>query len=339
MRMVGKSNPLDDPHSLFAVDAVRSAGIMVRSIQAHMVDGALAKEDRSPVTVADFASQALIGRLLSHSFPDDLLVGEEDSGALKQPGSSSVLDRVTGFLQTAVPGATPQQTCEWIDRGAAQPGQRFWTLDPIDGTKGFLRGDQYAVALAYVDSGRVMTAALGCPNLNTDCQPDFNGTGAVLVAARGRGTWILPMTVNGSEPEPRRLEVSPCRRPSDARILRSFESGHTNISQIDHFAQALKIIAEPMRMDSQTKYALLAGGQGELILRLLSPSMPDYREKIWDQAAGSLIVEEAGGRVSDLDGKPLDFTSGRTLTHNRGVLASNNQLHAPSLSALKQLKV
>ena len=337
--MVGKSNPLEHPHSLFAVDAVRTAGILVKSIQAHTVSGTHSKEDRSPVTVADFASQALIGRLLSLTFPDDILVGEEDSGALTQSGPNPLLDKVTGFLQSAVPGATPHQTCEWIDRGSAQPGQRFWTLDPIDGTKGFLRGDQYAVALAYVDSGRVMTAALGCPNLNTDCQPDFNGNGAVLIAVRGQGTWILPMAVNGAEPIPRRLRVSSTRHPSQARVLRSFESGHTNVSQIDHFAQTLKIIAEPVRMDSQAKYALLAGGQGELILRLLSPKLPDYREKIWDQAAGSLIVEEAGGRVTDLDGKPLDFTSGRTLARNRGVLASNDQLHAPALSALKQLKV
>jgi 3'(2'), 5'-bisphosphate nucleotidase len=336
--MVGKSNPLNDPHITFAVEAVRRAGILVKSIQAHMVDTALSKEDRSPVTIADFASQALIGRLLSITFPEDALVGEEDSAVLQEPHSRPILDRITGFLQTILPEATAQQTCDWIDRGTAQPGQQFWTLDPIDGTKGFLRGDQYAVALAYVDSGQVMTAALGCPNLNTDCQPDFNGTGAVLVAAHGRGTWVLPMVANGAEPEPHRLQASACRRPSEARVLRSFESGHTNVSQIDYFAQALEINAEPVRMDSQAKYALLAAGQGELILRLLSPNNPDYREKIWDQAAGSLIVEEAGGKVSDLDGKPLDFTSGRTLTRNRGVLASNGHLHAPALTALKQIQ-
>ena len=55
-------------------------------------------------------------------------------------------------------------------------------------------------------------------------------------------------------------------------------------------------------MDSQAKYAVLAAGGGDVNLRLLSPSRPDYREKIWDQAAGSIVVEEAGGRVSDLNG-------------------------------------
>ena len=77
--------------------------------------------------------------------------------------------------------------------------------------------------------------------------------------------------------------------------------------------------AEPVRLDSQAKYAILASGAGDLIFRLISPKMPDYKEKIWDQAAGALVVQEAGGgKITDLDGKPLDFTRGRMLTENRG---------------------
>ena len=80
-------------------------------------------------------------------------------------------------------------------------------------------------------------------------------------------------------------------------------------------------------MDSQAKYAVLAAGEGDVLLRLLSPSRPDYREKIWDQAAGSIVIEEAGGRITDLDGKPLDFSHGRTLAKNRGIVATNGHLH------------
>jgi 3'(2'), 5'-bisphosphate nucleotidase len=90
-------------------------------------------------------------------------------------------------------------------------------------------------------------------------------------------------------------------------------------------------------MDSQAKYAVLAAGGGEVNLRLISPSAPDYRERIWDQAAGSICVEEAGGRVSDLDGKPLDFSHGRTLATNRGVLATNGKLHDALLAGLKEI--
>jgi 3'(2'), 5'-bisphosphate nucleotidase len=90
-------------------------------------------------------------------------------------------------------------------------------------------------------------------------------------------------------------------------------------------------------MDSQAKDAVLAAGKGDLLLRLLSPSQPNYREKIWDQAAGSLVLEEAGGLITDLDGKPLNFTTGRSLRDNRGILASNRLLHAAALSALRQI--
>ena len=85
------------------------------------------------------------------------------------------------------------------------------------------------------------------------------------------------------------------------------------------------------------KYALLASGEGEIYLRLLSPDRMDYREKIWDQAAGSIVVEEAGGMVTDLDGKALDFSRGRTLKDNRGICASNGQLHNEALAVLKKV--
>jgi 3'(2'), 5'-bisphosphate nucleotidase len=90
-------------------------------------------------------------------------------------------------------------------------------------------------------------------------------------------------------------------------------------------------------MDSQAKYAVLAAGGAEILLRLLSERQPSYREKIWDQAAGSIILEEAGGQISDLDGKPLDFTTGRALNNNRGILASNGRLHDAALEALQKV--
>ena len=131
--------------------------------------------------------------------------------------------------------------------------------------------------------------------------------------------------------------VSTQADPAQARILRSFESGHTNVSQIDEFQDALGTSSDPVRMDSQAKYALLAAGKGEVYLRLLSKDRPDYREKVWDQAAGSLLVEEAGGVVTDLDGVDLDFSRGRKLTGNRGLCATNGLLHKDALQALEDI--
>ena len=99
----------------------------------------------------------------------------------------------------------------------------------------------------------------------------------------------------------------------------------------------LGITTSPVAMDSQAKYAVLAAGEGDVLLRLISPSRPDYREMIWDQAAGSIVVTEAGGRITDLDNRPLDFTHGRTLAKNRGILATNGPLHDAILAGLRDI--
>ncbi len=316
----------------FAITAVRDATRLVKEIQAELVSPALTKDDRSPVTVADFASQTMVGYLLSTNFPTDVMIAEEDSSALSS--SANALNQVAGFIQRHIKQATPELVCQWIDFGRTDSANRFWTLDPIDGTKGFLRGDQYAIALALVEDGQVQIGVLGCPNLSEAWQPDLQGEGSLVVAVRGQGSWTMPVT---RQAQPTRLKVSSQEQGAHARLLRSFESGHTNIGQIDYFAQALEVEAEPVRMDSQAKYAVLAAGQGEIYLRLLSASKPDYKEKIWDQAAGSLVLEEAGGQITDLDGKPLNFTMGRSLTQNRGILATNGLLHNAALQALKQI--
>jgi len=347
----------NNPEISFAIQAVRRASQLVKLVQDELVAspaarGTLTKDDRSPVTVADFASQALVASLLAEAFPDDALVGEEDSAALR--AAPATLQQVTSYVGRSLPGATreelvsqprrsrdgaatPDQVCAWIDRGSAESARRFWTLDPIDGTKGFLRRDQYAVALALVVEGKVQVGVLGCPRLSEAHQPDYAGPGSLVVAASGQGTWWASLHEEKGTYE--RLHVSTNADPTRARLLRSFESGHTNVGKIDQFIQLLEIRGEAVRMDSQAKYAVLAAGQGELLVRLLSPSQPDYREKIWDQAAGSLVLEEAGGVITDLDGKPLDFTSGRMLVHNRGVLASNGVLHPAAVRALRQLGV
>jgi 3'(2'), 5'-bisphosphate nucleotidase len=99
-------------------------------------------------------------------------------------------------------------------------------------------------------------------------------------------------------------------------------------------ARILGITDEPLRMDSQAKYAVVARGDASIYLRLPNG---DYRENVWDHAAGSLIVSEAGGRVSDADGLPLDFTSGTKLTRNRGIVASAGPVHDAVLEAVRSV--
>lgn len=329
----------DTPAVRFAIDAVREAALLTRRVQAEMVTDALEKGDKSPVTVGDFAAQAIVGKRLAEASAADgfcgVLVGEESAADLRTPAGAATLEQVTQFVRTVVPEATPEAVCDWIDRGGADAGDAYWTLDPIDGTKGFLRGDQYAIALAYVEVGRVRLGVLGCPELQSATAPARGGVGSLLVAVRGEGVRCQPL--DGSSQVWERLVVSPESDPAGTRMLRSVEKGHTNLGAIDHLATAMGVTADPVGMDSQAKYAVLAAGGGEMLVRLLSEDRPNYREKVWDQAAGSIVIEEAGGRVTDLDGKPLDFSKGRTLADNRGVVATNGHLHDAALAALRQI--
>ncbi len=322
------------PEVAFAVRMVREAAKLAHQVQAEMKVEGIAKSDKSPVTVADYAAQAVLGHALEETFPGDVLVGEESADGLRTEEGSDTLQLVTQFVGRCVPGARADEVCTWIDRGTADASDRFWTLDPVDGTKGYLRGDQYAVALARIEDGQVTIGALGCPRLGQDCLPDKEGLGALLVAVRGEGTWCTTLAEEGPF---RQLKVSPCADATQARMMRSVEAGHTHGGQIDEIAELLGVEVDPVRMDSQAKYATLAAGGGELLFRLLSPKKPDYKEKIWDQAAGSIVLEESGGHITDLQGKPLDFTQGRTLAANTGVFASNATLHGQGLDVIAKV--
>ncbi len=314
------------------MEAVRAGALLAREMEREMGEPALTKEDRSPVTVADFAVQGLIACLLEKTFPTAALVAEEDAAQLREPEAASTCRQVAAYVGRRLAYATPETVCAWIDRGNAAPRGRFWTLDPIDGTKGFLRGDQYAVGMALVDEGEVVLAAMACPNLNEAHRPEPGGAGTLVVAARGQGAWWQPLETGG---ELRPLRVSDREDVAQIRILRSFETGHTNVGRIERMAAAVGVTAEAVRMDSQAKYAVLASGHAELLLRLLTAKQPDYRERIWDQAAGALITEEAGGRITDLDGRRLDFSTGRMLVNNRGVCATNGRVHDEVLDTLR----
>lgn len=312
------------------IKAVCAAARVCEAVRDEMVHGnragKLDKGDRSPVTVADFGAQAVVCRHIEGAFPHDVIVAEEDSAMLRQ--NTEHLAAVTRFVQAEADDATTQTVCQWIDRGSGKPGARFWVLDPIDGTKGFLRQDQYAVALALIVDGVVQLGFLACPAL-----PHENGTGAVFAAQRGGGTHMLELdgAVLGAAKVSRVADV---RR---ARLAESVESGHTNHGLSAQMHAALHIVADPVRMDSQAKYAAVARGQADIYLRAPNDRTPDYRECIWDHAAGWLVVTEAGGTVTDVYGEALDWTQGRRLQRNKGVLATNGQLHGVVLETLAAL--
>jgi len=344
-------NQLYEREQAVAIGAVRAAARLCRAVGAEISPEVLAKKDKSPVTVADFGSQALICRALAEAFADDPVIAEEDAAELRRSAGVPVLSQVVKHVGAAWDesggGAGDEigseQVCRWIDHGGASDyGERFWTLDPIDGTKGFLRGEQYAVALALIVGGQVVVAALACPNLRARAGhqhgEEDGPRGLIFRAVRGLGASVVPGECPGGvEGVPSRVSVSHEDDPARARYCESVELGHSAQGDAAAVAARMGITAPPVRMDSQAKYALVARGEADLYLRM--PTRSDYREKIWDHAAGALIVEEAGGVVTDIKGRPLAFNHGRELAANRGVIVTNGRLHQVVIEAVRRLGI
>lgn len=190
----------------------------------------ISKQDASPVTVGDFASQAVALKILHNQFPYDMYIAEEGSDALQN--DEELLDKVWGAVNHVEEGLMDKdQLMKSIDYGQGVDDEnidqqstvkrKVWCLDPIDGTKGFLRGrvegGQYCIALALIEDGEPVISVLGCPNLPLQSTPATNTVpyglwseeevkdaeqkssmfsatrGCLFVAVRGCGCYEIPL--------------------------------------------------------------------------------------------------------------------------------------------------
>lgn len=340
-----------------ALLAVQRASILTKNVFHTHSKGTLSKSDASPVTIGDFGAQALIIAALQHHFPQDEIVAEEEAKDLRDNTqlrelvwdlvkSTSLSDassekELGGSIQSA------EAMLDTIDKGNSKGGSkgRIWAIDPIDGTKGFLRGGQYAVCLGLMVDGDVKVGVLGCPNLPvSDSEPLTEGIGADQDSAEGKGILFSAVLGHGAASRPltdgklaeaKPIHMKPISDISEATFCESVEAGHSSQGDAAAIAKKLGITKPSVRMDSQAKYGSIARGAGDLYLRL--PVRKDYVEKIWDHAAGDLIVREAGGQVTDIDGNRLDFSIGRTLANNKGVIAAPKDVQSHVLDAVKSV--
>lgn len=334
-----------------ALLAVQRATLLTKSVFTHKSKGTLSKSDSSPVTIGDFGAQALVIAALTHAFPQDSVVGEEEASSLRSDPALTAqiwdlvkevrLEDATAEEALGGPLRGQEEMLAAIDRGTSEGGRegRYWVLDPIDGTKGFLRGGQYAVCLALVVDGDVKVGVLGCPNLAVDvAEADgagvVEGEGVLISAILGQGAHARPLGKGGLQ-DAKSIAMRPVTDLTSAVVCESVEPGHSSKGQNLQISQLLGITKPPVQMDSQAKYGSISRGAGDLYLRL--PVRKDYEEKIWDHASGDLIVREAGGTVTDVKGKKLDFGLGRTLKNNKGIVAAAKGIHGRVLKAVQEV--
>jgi HAL2 family 3'(2'),5'-bisphosphate nucleotidase len=324
-----------EPLLATARTAVAEAMGVARVIQERIKETlGLVKSDRSPVTVADFAVQALICLRLRAMLGRFFLVGEESAELLRSEAGAAVREAVTAAVRIVWPGITPGEVLAAIDSGAHDAtAPAYWTLDPIDGTKGFLRGGQYAISLAFIEDGQVTLGVMGCPNLSRDFGRSFadpDPVGLLYYASRVGGAYVSTPD-DAAESKAVRCGIS----EGPIRVCESVESGHSKQDATARVIAALGGAGTPARLDSQCKYAVVARGQADAYLRL--PTRADYVENIWDHAAGMLVAAEAGAEITDIDGRSLDFSCGKGLSRNQGIICASPRFHARIVEAIRAI--
>ncbi len=239
-----------------ALQAVKQAEAIILQYLDTKIRAEL-KPDLSPVTIADREAEEIIKQTILAQFPDHTFYGEE--------GEKIDLSHHQGYT---------------------------WIIDPIDGTKSYLRGNPlFATQLALLHDGEFILGVSNAPILHE-----------LLYAERGRGCFM----------NDERVSVS-----SVAEIFESYVSfGSLKYFTKHDILEPLVSIAEQARwtrgIGDFWSYHLLAQGKLDVMI--------EAETKLWDIAAMKVIIEEAGGRVTQLDGSPVDHT---TTTF----LATNGKLH------------
>jgi len=308
------------------IAAVRDAVKVCRTVQEHYLisNTKTSGDNKEPVTIADYGSQAVICRALQAHYPDDAVVSEESGKQFLELVSdeqrANVIEILSEVLGEAV---TEAQVVEWLDFGTGKSASRTWVIDPIDGTKGFIALRHYAIACGLLIDGEVAEGIVAAPG--------YNEEGAVFYT-QGGATYRAPL----ADGEGEKVAISTRVEPTEFVTVQSVEKQHASKSRMhqtrEHAGLTEAIVNE---LDSMEKYALVACGDADLYMRLPRAGS-NYAHKIWDHVAGVALVKHAGGTITDIDGTPLDFSQGDTLP-NLGMVVSNGTRHDSIIDAVQKV--
>ena len=210
------------------------------------------KADESPVTVADEAAEALILPELRILLPDVPTVSEEAVAA----------------------GSIP------VVHGPENPSNRFWLVDPLDGTKEFIsRNGEFTVNIALIERGRPVLGVVGVPARSTT----YGGISLTICRVRRNGA----------------IQRIAARRPPEDGVIVVSSRSHGNDAALDRFL-ASKRVKAARTAGSSLKFCLIAEGVADLYPRF-------GRTMEWDTAAGHAVLAAAGGRVTTVDEKELTY--------------------------------
>jgi len=266
----GNSSPQYSAELAFALTlADRADAISLSRYQALDLE-ITTKPDNSPVTDADKAVERAIIDAIATKYPSDGVVGEEF-------GSTGSKDR-------------------------------YWVIDPIDGTKNFVRGvPTWATLIALVENEEVVASVVSSPALYRR-----------WYASAGGGAFVVEGGSVKASPAPRKLTVSKVSQLSDASITYSDFQGWG--ARRTNFEKLLDGAWRTRGLGDFWSHMLVAEGAVDVAIE---PSLA-----LWDMAALDLIVREAGGKFTSLDGVDGPF--------GPNAISTNGALHSAIVAALNQ---
>jgi 3'(2'), 5'-bisphosphate nucleotidase len=272
------------------------------------------KKDDSPVTLADFASQIFIISEIRKRFPEDQIVAEEESSNFLNLNAEKMLKRCYKSLQINF----EKNLTDSLDyRGPSSIRQ--WTVDPIDGTKGFQKNLAYAIGIGLMIQFEPMICAISVPNYK-------NTSLAIFSAEKNKGAKVSYGDQNFVK-----IRVSDIKELKTSRMCYSL---HYNKPWVLNFAQSIGI-TNFIPMDSMAKLCMVADGSAEIYVK----PMNVQRSFTWDFLPGELLVREAGGTITDINGSLIKYKNNKCKVTAPGLIASNGINHKDLITALKSTEI
>lgn len=338
-----------------AFGALKQASKLSQLIISSHDKGTVTKGDLSPVTIADFAVQALLIATFKAAFPDDVFVGEEDAADLR--ANDALMSRVWELLNTiaqdedTLSGAcklpeTKEHMCDLIDQaGTSRPGGpgsgRIWVFDPIDGTKNYVRGALYATNIGLIVDGQQTLGVVGCPNLSLahrgslcDGDVDASEGGIIVYAIKSQGAFTRPLR-DGTPGNVTKLPLSSATQ--DLGFVTCTTLADSAFDGINEAVASRLGVSYPGSdlVPWVLRWASMALGIGNTTAWVYKRR--DRYAKVWDHAGAMLLYEETGGKITDVHGKDIDLSAGRLLSANFGFVAAPVDEHARVLRIVQEV--
>jgi len=273
------------------------------------------KDDKSPVTIADLLHQSQVQQLIADRFAGDGLICEEPRSMQEQ-----VVHQAADVSEKFYGEPLRREVIELPDSARIT-----WMLDPIDGTKGYLAGRYYAIALGYFVDGKPVFGSMAVPHCPRAEATAIDNT--VAFAFAGRGAWIGAVS-DATDPEfaPLRTKRDGFARPW--RVAISLEHGGGVDERFGADFSAVK-------MDSQAKYLAVAADAIDGYLRKTRDD--GGTDVAWDHMPGIVIAREAGCTVRTFRGAPIDLRADRVIRFDGGMMCHRGAPDAELGKALDRL--